>query len=166
MMNRQREAFSMITAVFLILIMATIAAFIFSLSGKIIKETTNQYQKEQAVLIAKSYTELAIMAVMANDRNGTSSCISDVDGVVGPAGASANGRGYRVRTRIGFIGPNGDIGSCFAVRQLDDSVSGNELNIIVDVYVDYKDINHPNLDTANTNTTPWITYHRRTLQKI
>lgn len=161
MIKMQREAFSMITAIFLIVIMATIAAFIFNISGKILEETTNQYQKEQAVLIAKSYTELAIMTVMANDRNGTGNCVNNIDGVVGPSGTSTNGRGYQVRVRIGFIGSNADIGPCPSVRQLDSSVSGNELNIIVDAYVEYKDINHPDI----TNS-PWITYHRRTLQKI
>ncbi len=157
----QRKAFSMLTAIFLILIMSTVAAFIFSLSGKIVKETTTQYQKEQAVLIAKSYTELAIMTVMANDRNGTGVCANNIDGVVGAAGSSLNGQGYQVRTRIGFIGAAGDIGSCPNTREFGNPAAGNELNIIVDVYVEYKDIGQ-----AAPANSPWITYHRRTLQKI
>ncbi len=163
MMYRQREAFSLITAIFLIVLMASVAGFIMNLSGKIVQETISQYQKEQAVLLAKSYTELAIMAVMSNDRKGTSKCVSDIEAVdIIPVGADSTiAQGYNVRTRIGFIGLATDIGSCFDVRELGYPPLSDNLNIIVDVYVEYKDINHPNPSVA-----PFITYHRRTLQKI
>jgi len=161
MMQTQRKAISMLTAIMLIVIMSTVGAFIMSLSGKIIKETTNQYQKEQAVLLAKSYTELAIMTVMSNDRNATSTCIDSLDAEVGSTGSSTNGEGYNVRTRIGFIGAASEIASCADTREFGNPSAGDELNIIVDVYVEYKDIGQA--DPANS---PWITYHRRTLQKI
>lgn len=162
MIQTHRKAFSIITAIFIIVMMSTVAVFILNLSGKIIKETTNLYQKEQAVLIAKSYTELAIMTVMANDRNGTGNCVSEINGVVGALGSSTNGEGYQVRTRIGLIGAVGDINSCTLNKQFDSpAAGGDDLNIIVDVYVEYKD-----LGQADPATSPWITYHRRTLQKI
>ena len=63
--KKNRRAFSMITAIFVILIMATVGGFIMNLSGKMIQETTSQYRKEQAILYAKSYTEYAIMAATA-----------------------------------------------------------------------------------------------------
>ena len=165
MMYKQRKAFSMITALFVIILMASVAGFVMNLSGKIVQESTAEYQKEQAVLFAKSYTELAIMAVMSNDRNTTNVCVSDIEAInVIPIGASvSNAQGYNVETRIAFIGPNSDIDSCADTRELGNPVtaSSDELNIIVDVYVRYKDINHPTPSSA-----PWITYHRRTLQKI
>ena len=163
MISKQRDAFSLITAIFLILLMASVAAFVMNLSGKMVQETTSQYQKEQAALLAKSYTELAIMSVMSNDRITT--CISNIDATdIVPQGATAGAaQGYNVRTRIAFIGPATDIGSCDNTRELGNpvTVSSDNLNIIVDVYVEYKDINHPNPSIA-----PFITYHRRTLQKI
>ncbi len=55
-----RKAFSMITAIFVIVIMATIAAFVMNLSGKIVKSTTAQYRDAQASLYAKSYTEFVL----------------------------------------------------------------------------------------------------------
>jgi len=163
MISKQRDAFSLITAIFLILLMASVAAFVMNLSGKMVQETTSQYQKEQAVLLAKSYTELAIMSVMSNDR--TTTCISNINATdIVPQGATAGvAQGYNVRTRIAFIGPATDISSCDNTRELGNpvTVSSDNLNIIVDVYVEYKDINHPNPSVA-----PFITYHRRTLQKI
>lgn len=61
-----RKAFSMITAIFVILLMATVGAFILNISGKSVKSTVLQYKREQAVLYARSYTELAIMGATAN----------------------------------------------------------------------------------------------------
>lgn len=162
MIKTHREAFSLATAVFIILVMASIAMYVMSLSGKIVKETTGQYQKEQAMLLAKSYTELAIMTVTANDRNATGNCITNIDANVGSADPATTGEGYQVSTRISYIGAAGDIQSCIDTHELDNPSAGNnELNIIVDVYVEYKDILQ-----ADIAASPWITYHRRTLQKI
>lgn len=162
MIRNQREAFSLITAIFMIALMASIAIYVMSLSGKIVKETTTQYKKEQAILLAKSYTELAIMTVSANDRNATGQCITDINANVGPSNPATSGEGYRVRTRISYIGAANDIQNCADTRKLDyPSAGNNELNIIVDVYVEYKDIIQGNIAAS-----PWITYHRRTLQKI
>ena len=160
MMYKQRKAFSMITAIFVIVIMATVTALVMGTAGKIVQDTTSQYQKEQAILWAKSYTELAVMTVMSNDRNGTGNCIRDIDADIDNPD---DGEGYRVRTRISFIGNAGEVGSCAATRTFSNSVLTVEspLNIIVDVYVEYRDLSHPNV-----NSSPWITYHRRTLQKI
>ncbi len=176
-----RKAFSMITAIFVIIIMATIAAFVLNTSGKITQETTIQYRQEQAALLARSYTELAVLAVINHNRNQTTpSCIEDIDGSVNgliPGGAvsgnsgGSNG-GYSVKTRIYYIG---DGLPCSETRKLNDSTSTinssttlvTDYNntaasdaiaaILVDVFVSYK-----NPDAANHD----ITFHRRTLQKI
>ena len=166
MMHTQRKAFSMLTAIFVIVLMATVAMLVMNLSGKIVKETTAQYQKEQATLLAKSYTEYAIMAVMSNDRNATD-CIENIDGRIG---ASVNtGQGYLINTRVAYISDNdatngSSVSTCAATRILNSSgitTPESALNIIVDVYVRYRDPDHPNIASA-----PWVTYHRRTLQKI
>jgi type II secretory pathway component PulK len=158
MIKRQREAFSLLTALVVIVLMATVAILVMNMTGKIIKETTEQFQKEQAVLLAKSYTELAIMAVTANDRS--IDCIENINGV-NILGRSSKGEGYRVRTRISYIGSNNEnLGNCATARVFSSSVATPEssLNIIVDVYVEYKD--------PDNSTAKYITYHRRTLQKI
>lgn len=61
-----RNAFSMLTAIFLIVLLATIAAFILNISAKTVKDTVFQYKREQAILYARSYTEAAIMKASAN----------------------------------------------------------------------------------------------------
>ncbi len=176
-----RKAFSMITAVFVIIIMATLAAFVLNLSGKITQETAIQYRQEQAALLARSYTELAVLAVINHDRNQTTpSCIQDIDGSVNgliPGGAvsgnsGGSSGGYSVETRIYYIG---DGLPCSETRKLNDSTSAmnspttlvTDYNntaasdaiaaILVDVFVSYKDPDAP---------TNFIKYHRRTLQKI
>lgn len=146
-MNKQREAFSLIMAIVVIVLMATVALLIMTMSGKMVKTTTAQYQREQAVLYAKSYTEYAIMGVMANDRN-TTTCLNNINATVD---------NYTIKTIISYIG-NVEVSSCTNVVSNAIVTPGSPLNIIVDVFVSYPDADHP--DDLN------MTYHRRSLQKI
>jgi len=158
MIVKHKKAFSMITAIFVIVIMATVGMLVVNVTGKIIKETTTQYRKEQAILLAKSYTEFAIMAVTADDRNSTS-CIDTITGDDVLADADS-GKGYKVNAVISYIGNDAtaSISSCPHLLASDVATDGSDLQIIVDVYVQYKELDN--------NNTGWLTYHRRTLQKI
>jgi len=152
-----RKAFSMLTALIVIVLMATVAAFVMNLSGKIVKSTTTQYQHEQAELYAKSYTEYAILAVTGNDRS--VDCLENINGTIG---SPTTGNGYRVRTHIAYIanGSEVDLSQCSGTRILSNSVSTSDtpLTIIIDAYVDYKD--------PDNTSGPWLTVHRRSVQKI
>ena len=152
-----RPAFSMITAIFVIVIMATIGAMVVSTSGKIVKTTTAQYQREQAILYAKSYTEFAVMAITANDRS--VSCTQTIKGNIGAS--NITGDGYRVRVHISYIvdGTQVNTSNCYNIRKLSTTVqtASTPLTVIIDAYVDYKDPD---------NTAQWRTIHRRTVQKI
>ncbi len=66
-MKKMRRAFSMVTAIFVIFIMSSITALIMGVTSKTLKATTQQYQKEQASLLARSYTELAMLYVLNYD---------------------------------------------------------------------------------------------------
>ena len=166
--TKHRKAFSMLTAIFVIVIMATVGVMVMSLSGKMVKTTTAQFQREQAMLLAKSYTEYAIMAVMSNDRNGTGKCLQTInsDDVI----RAENNGGFEVRVQIHYLSNNsGELASCPPARVLSDTVTTVEspLNIIVDVYVKYKDFDHHTItSTGSMLSVPYITYHKRTLQKI
>ena len=161
-----RKAFSMLTAIFIIVIMASVGALVMSLSGKMIKETATQFQREQAMLLTKSYTEYAIMAVMSNDRKGTTSCLQTInsDNII----RDEDDGGFEVRVQIAYISNGtGELDSCDSTHILSDAVNTDEspLNIIVDVYVKYKDFDHHAYD-GDLDAVPYITYHKRTLQKI
>ena len=151
-----RKAFSMITAIFVIVLMATVAAFIMNLSGKMVKGTTVQFQREQSMLLAKSYTEFAIMAVTANEHN-TTNCLNTITGGYGDDGSGNDI--YSIKVDISYIGR--DVNNC--ANNLSNTVvtPKSPLNIIVDVFVSYKELDHPLGASA-----PDITYHRRSLQKI
>jgi len=166
-----RRAFSMMMAISVMVIMMGVSAMVFSLSNKIVFSTTTQFQKEQAILLAKSYTEYTLMALTAHQATvGASTvCLDEVQGAISgvrldrePASTSVidTGMGYNVETHISYIG-NG-IACDDSSLILDNTLSTNTSpNIIVDVYVKYRDTNfHKNGES------PWLTYHRRTLQKI
>jgi type II secretory pathway pseudopilin PulG len=151
---RQRKAFSMLTAIIVIVIMSSIAMYVLSISSKMVKETTAQFQREQAILYAKSYTEYALLAATANDSNVTNQCLTDID-----APSSING--YQIRVRLSYIGRSEYISKCTGTRKLASTTTKTTpVNLIIDVYVEYKD---PDNSSASA---PWITIHRRTLQEI
>ena len=146
-LKKQRKAFSMITAIFIIVLMASVSLFILSLSGKMVKDTTLQFQREQAVLLSKSYTEYALMAVTANQHT-TANCLNEITGTYGD---------YDIRADISYIGSGIDP-SCTRILSNTVSTLNSPLNIIIDVFIKYPDYDHP----GDLN----LTYHQRTLQKI
>ena len=166
-----RKAFSMFTAIFVMILMSLLAVFILNISSKAVNATVFSYKKEQAALYAKSYTELAIMAATANDSNVTN-CAETITGFIGQNQVAVNnGEGYDIVTDISYIGNNL---ACTTtppshILNTTDIETLNTLYIIVDVYVRYRT---PSLVTAfvdnggNLVDVPWITYHRRTLQKL
>ena len=147
--KNQREAFSMFTAIVVIVIMATVAMLITNMSGKLVKETTAQYQREQAALLANSYTEYAVMAVTANNR--AVNCLSTINGTW---------NGYSARIQLAYIGNTATIGTCAGVRKLSEGVTtvSTPLTVIIDAYIDYDDLDNP--------SGAKLVYHRRTVQKI
>jgi len=156
-----RSAFSMITAIIVIIIMSTVAILVTNLSSKSVKTTTAQYQRAQAMLYAKSYTEFAILAVMAHNR--ATDCVEEINGTIGSP--TTTGNGYQIHTHIAYIGPLSEIAGCgnpggTGLRQLSVNVTtaSTPLTLIIDAYVDYKDP-----DNVSGN---WFTVHRRTVQKI
>jgi len=154
-----KKAFSMITSLVVIVMMATIGVYVLNTSSKIVKDTGAQYQREQAALYAKSYTEYAILAVTANESNVTSKCLGDIDGDIG---TPEDGTGYKIRVRIAYIGDKDLIDECSNTRELGYvTTKETPLQIIVDTYVQYKELDHPDISAA-----PYMTYHKRTIQKI
>ena len=178
----------MITAIFVIVIMATLTALIQNITGKTIKATTQQYQKEQAVLLARSYTELAILYVTSYEKNVTTGCLNTINAdfgqnIIRPDGTSRTE--YQIETEIRYIGKgsellNNTIPSCYdettatplnarttvLSRLAGNDTFDNTMSLIIDVYVRYEDLEHELNQDNNPNNDIYITFHRRTLQKI
>jgi len=163
-----RKAFSMITAIFVILLMATVSALILNVSSQTVKATTMQYKQEQAILYAKSYTELALMYATANDPTLTN-CAENIDANIGAD--VSTGDGYNIQVRIAYINSNTETLQCHSTRILADATTTDnvttplERQIIIDTYVRYHDDAVASAWTGTGNP-PWLTYHRRTLQKL
>lgn len=160
-LHLKRPAFSMVTAIFVILILATIGAFIMNLSGKMVQETTAQYRKEQAILWAKSYTEFAIMTAASEPcvRNIT----ANVDGNNNQVKA---GQGYRVEVRVRYLGQNSVCANRIGSGNITTLRAQNNI-ILIDTYVRYRD--PASIGAQNSlawSADPGITYHRRTLQRL
>ena len=163
-----KPAFSMITAIFVILIMAGLLALVSSLSGKLVKETTAQYRKEQAALLAKSYTEFAILAAQGSKMGvGGKPCpttiTADVDSFDGIS-TSKTEEGYHVEVKMQYIGLLKQGISCTKQQtEVGKTTTSNDISMTVDVYVQYHDLSVIDSGVAQA---PFVTYHRRTLQKL
>jgi len=157
---KYRKGFSMVTAVFVIVIMATLTALIMNITSKTVKETTQQYQKEQASLLARSYTELAMLYVINYDRmaNNNGICINSIDATFG----NPNNL-YTINTTIQYIGNSVLLPNCATNLTPLWNVPNptgfdSTISVIIDVYIKYKDFDDP------TNRDK--TFHRRTIQKL
>jgi len=172
-----RKAFSMFTAIMVIIMMASIASLVFSTAGKITAETTAQYRKEQSMLLAKSYTEFAILAIQEHNMNGgnclrtITANLNSLDGSTNTNGV-AKGEGYYVEVKIQYIGLPAAI-NCPAITTGFESLgslaisTSADLSAMIDVYVQYHDLDIVGkLGGTASSTDPWVTYHRRTLQKL
>ena len=153
--KNNREGFSLITAVFTIVLMATVAMFIMNVSGKMVKETTTQYQREQSMLLANSYLEYGIMAVTANEHNKTN-CINGITGKYAQ---------YDINVTISYIGNDKNLGSgstsnCANILSKTVTTLRSPLNVILDVFVSYVD------DDSTGASANKVTYHKRKLVKI
>ncbi len=157
---KHKKAFSIITAVFVIFIMSSLTALIMGVSEKTVKSTTQQYQKEQASLLARSYTELAMLYVINYDRNKTgNSCIETINGSFGDPNNL-----YTIKTELKYIAnsklfPNGCSRNITPTWNVPNPTGfDSAISLIIDVYVKYKDFDDP----SDRN----ITFHRRTVQKL
>lgn len=152
-----RKAFSMVTAIFVILILATISVLVLNTAGQITQNTTLQYRQEQAALLAKSYTEFAIMSVLNHDKAAIGTCVETIN-----SGNILGGANYSARVAIYYIGNNlpctpNNILNANPITQNITVGAAYSPDVIIDVFVSYTDPLNP---AEN------ITYHRRSLQKI
>jgi len=163
--NKNKKAFSLLVAIFVIMLISIVASYIFYTSSTVAKTGSIQYQREQAAIYARSYTEYAILAISGNNRN-SGQCITTINANIGNPNI---GQGYKIVVKISYIGNNKYINSCNTnniIANLNDTTDEDTLFAIIDVYVSYKDIMHRSINTQWQNYIPWQTYHKRSIQKI
>ena len=165
-LHPKRPAFSMLTAIVVMVLMATVAALVMRLAGKTVQETTTQYRKEQAILLAKSYTEFAIMAATATN------CVAPT--IKGSALAKAKkvraGQGYFIETHVRYVSSNSKCGDIRTMVNDEAMTYPDSIGAIIqiDVFVSYR--NPDSTDAINNED--WglknrgITYHRRTMARL
>ena len=121
---------------------ATLMVLMISLTSLTSKQTSDIYTNEQAKLLAKSATELALLAI--SGHNNSVNCIDHI--------RFTFKNSYEVNTSIFYIGNNLP---CNPSHILNNNISTPESNgtVIIDTYVEYNGSSEP------------IRYHRRTLQK-
>ena len=64
-----KKGFSLIMAIFFVILIATLGMMSMSLSSKMVKQSSDIYLKEQAELYAMSATSLAVLAMQGTDYN-------------------------------------------------------------------------------------------------
>ena len=151
---KQRSGFAMIMAIFVILIIGTIMGLMISMSAQSSKRTTNAYLYEQAVLLAKSSVEYAMLAVSGHDRVTNNNCINTISITYPDTGAPI----FNIDVTLNYIG-FGNATFAAGCNNYIDSINTPESNgtILMDVIVK----SDPSLNIGET-----ISYHRRTLQKL
>ena len=162
---KYKKGFSLLVAIFVIMLLSIVATYIFYSSNIIAKEGSLQYQKEQAAIYARSYTEYAILAISGNNRD-SGNCLTKINATIGNPDI---GQGYKIEVIIKYIGNYRYVKNCKSdsiVATLNDITDDDALFAIIDVYVRYRDTLHRSINTKWQSYIPWQTYHKRSIQKI
>ena len=137
----RRRGFGIITAIILLVLIATIAIMILSLTITSSKKATDDYLRIQAEMLARSATEFAVMRVQGFPRSG-GNCLENLD---------INAAPFDINVTINYLGTLPGCNNVF------DTVADPDLNgmLVLDVVV----------STQDGVTPEPIRIHKRTLQK-
>jgi len=137
-----RKGFGIVTAIIIMMTIATLMSLMISLATTTVKQTTDVFLKQQAELMLRSTTEYALLAISGHDNN--VNCVKSV---------TVNTAILTSRANIWYIGNS--IPGCTQV--LDNTIVTNDSNltVVIDVFVK---------TNAGVTDEP-IKLHRRTIQK-
>ena len=130
-----------------------------NITGKSVKSTTVQYQKEEALLLARAYTELAMLYVIHHNRVLNNNCLEQINGEFGDPNNL-----YKVRVDIKYIGNSQLLPNCPKNITPAWSVANptgfdSAISLVIDTYISYR-----NFDDLTSDRN--ITFYRRTIQKL
>jgi type II secretory pathway component PulK len=137
-----RKGFGIITAIIIMMTIATLMSLMMGLSSSTIKQTSDIYLKEQAQLLLKSGVEFALLAMSGHDNN--SDCIESVD---------LTYNNFKVNIDIWYMGASIPL-SCKKILVNNLKTKDSNYTAIVDIIVE------------NSIATEPIRLHRRIIQKL
>ncbi len=142
-----RRGFTLLSAIFLMVLVATLMVLAYSLSSQTKKQTGDIYMQEQAQLLARSATEFALLAISGHDNH--ADCIEQIN-LQYPQGSPI----YDINMTLYYIG-NGL--PCDGNHTLANNIATAESNgtVLIDTFISYTD----------TSTNERVRFHRRTIQK-
>ena len=140
-----RRGFTLLSAIFLMVLVATLMVLSFSLSTQTAKQTGDIYLQEQGQLLARSATEFALLAISGHDNS--KDCIENIN-LNYPKGAPV----FDINMTLYYIG-NGL--PCNHLLANDIETAESNGTVLIDTIVSYTD--------PGTNET--VRFHRRTIQK-
>lgn len=144
----KKRGFGIITAIVLLVLIATVGAMIISIAVMNSKKATDDYLRVQAEMLARSATEFAVMRIQGFNRTTNSNCLETVTITADP---------FTAKATINYLFDAATAGALDCNNELAANVADPDLNgmAMIDVVVTTKD---------GTTTEP-IRIHKRTLQK-
>lgn len=151
-----RPGFSMIVAIFVILIVAWLASQVLNMSAKESKGTGDRYLLYQAELLADSATDYAVMRIGDYDQNINNNCLTDIAITVNDASNTIPM--YDINMTVFYSYRGAAPANCPAPNVLSPAAgTGLDSMVLIDTTVTVR-------ADSNLSTEP-IRVHRRSWQK-
>jgi len=145
-----RRGFGLITAIVIMITVATLMTLMIGLSSTSVKVTLDLYLKEQAELLSRSATEYALLAISGHENN--VSCIENINIAYPQTNPT-----HEANVTIWYLGSGLPLASCNNVLSNNIDTNESNLTVIIDTVV--------SVNQANSGVTEPIRVHRRTIQK-
>jgi len=145
-----RRGFGLITAIIIMVTVATLMTLMIGLSSGGVKVTMDIYLKEQAEILARSATEYALLAISGHDNS--KNCIEKIN-ITYPNSANPT---HEANLTIYYMGRDIPF-TCKNILANDINTSESNMTVIIDAVV--------SVNQVNTGITEPIRVHRRTIQK-
>jgi hypothetical protein len=150
----------MLTAIFMMLLVSMILLLLSNTTATLFSQSTDNYKKEQASLLATSYTEFALLAIEQHHFY-NNHCLEHISLL------PEEPEGYQIDIQLHYLGLESNISCPPALWKNDKSL---ESSVLIDTFVRY--ISSTRLDTLALEKNPISsdtqrrTFHLRSLKKL